>query len=595
METLTLESKKNTAFRSGEHLKILAGFFVLLVICTILSYAADSVTVAKVQTASSQRGVLQHILQKEGTLQPVSENALTLPSGLKIQEVLVREGSSVQAGDSLILFEKEAADAQIHSIEADIQTLKAQKEFQSISDQLTLSGIQNSVKQAEEDVKAAETDAARKVLEAEKELADAQAGLKKAEEKLEQVQVNAPEDQIRQLQENNVSAQESLAAAQLAYTETEKSADRTLSDARNQLRQAEKAMRDALTPIPGENGEVPIIDLAPLQLAVTQANQAVKRADEDRALRLEQAKLTLDAAQRKADQAQEELNTASSSDLPDIQTAQSALEAARQLAESKSSGVDAARINGELQIQTAMRALEAARETARKQSSNQPLTSAQLQKQQVEIEEKQKMLNALQKLVESNYTLTAPHAGSVEKCAAVSGQTTDGLPIVTLSTSDQGWIFECSVSSKEAKMLAEGEKVMISWTYQNQEQRQEFSISELSPPNEEGNSTVRVKMTDVKCRNGQSAKLNYTATSVNYDSILPLSALRTDQQGDFILLLTSSVGVLGKSYTAERLAVTVLDKNTEKMAVEGAFSSDDAIVISASRNISAGDRARLAS
>lgn len=54
-------------------LRLLAGFLVFMLACTLLSRAADSLTVAQVTTEKPARAAIPHTVEKDGRLEPAQE------------------------------------------------------------------------------------------------------------------------------------------------------------------------------------------------------------------------------------------------------------------------------------------------------------------------------------------------------------------------------------------------------------------------------------------------------------------------------------------------------------------------------------------
>ena len=74
-------------------IKILAGFFALMLLFTFLSRAADSVNVAQVETKTAQNQVITHEVTGTGKVMGTRERA-----------VFTQEGQNVKKGDALLEF-----------------------------------------------------------------------------------------------------------------------------------------------------------------------------------------------------------------------------------------------------------------------------------------------------------------------------------------------------------------------------------------------------------------------------------------------------------------------------------------------------------
>ena len=85
-------------------IKILAGFFALMLLFTFLSRAADSVNVAQVETKTAQNQVIAHEVTGTGKVMGTRERAVFTQEGQKVEQVYVQEGQNVKKGDALLKF-----------------------------------------------------------------------------------------------------------------------------------------------------------------------------------------------------------------------------------------------------------------------------------------------------------------------------------------------------------------------------------------------------------------------------------------------------------------------------------------------------------
>ena len=101
--------------------KALAGFLILMFLLTILSRAADSLTIAKVTASAATGGVISHNIEVDGNITPNKDIAISTSANIKIASVEATEGKTVKKGDLLI--QRDTADLKK-------KLLKAQKELQ---------------------------------------------------------------------------------------------------------------------------------------------------------------------------------------------------------------------------------------------------------------------------------------------------------------------------------------------------------------------------------------------------------------------------------------------------------------------------------
>ena len=77
--------------------------------------------------------------------------------------------------------------------------------------------------------------------------------------------------------------------------------------------------------------------------------------------------------------------------------------------------------------------------------------------------------------------------------------------------------------------------------------------------------------------------------SVEYDALIPASALRTDAAGYYVLVLHKEDSVLGKGYVAHRISVDLLDSDKTYCAVRG-LPTDETVIVSATSEIADGSK-----
>lgn len=111
---------------------VLAGFLIMMSVCTILSRAAASVLVAQVQVEKPGRGKLSYSYGGNGTVVPEQEKTIFLWAGQQV-EWAAETGSAVKAGECLIQFRMEYLQQAIRSKQAELTQLEIQVQQQEIA------------------------------------------------------------------------------------------------------------------------------------------------------------------------------------------------------------------------------------------------------------------------------------------------------------------------------------------------------------------------------------------------------------------------------------------------------------------------------
>jgi hypothetical protein len=82
--------------------KLLIGFFIMMVILTVLSRVADSITLAQVMTQSPKGSVLTFHASGSGTITGDAKKYVTVQEGLGIDKINVEVGEEVKKGDAVL-------------------------------------------------------------------------------------------------------------------------------------------------------------------------------------------------------------------------------------------------------------------------------------------------------------------------------------------------------------------------------------------------------------------------------------------------------------------------------------------------------------
>lgn len=89
------------------------GFLAVMILFTVLSRAADSVSIAKVTTGKSEQGKITHTVKGSGKVVQNREQAVSALSGQIVKTIYVEEGQQVSAGELLFEVDLESLQEQI--------------------------------------------------------------------------------------------------------------------------------------------------------------------------------------------------------------------------------------------------------------------------------------------------------------------------------------------------------------------------------------------------------------------------------------------------------------------------------------------------
>ena len=184
--------------------------------------------------------------------------------------------------------------------------------------------------------------------------------------------------------------------------------------------------------------------------------------------------------------------------------------------------------------------------------------------------------------------------GIVQSLGCVAGDTkTKDDVLCTIEVPDRGYYLEFSVTNEQARRLRVGDTASVSnYYWGNQVQATLRSIT-VDPKNPQTNKILTFDLSgDVN--SGADLTISVGQKSANYDSIIPNSAIRSDSNGTFVLVVESKNSPLGNRYIARRVEVEVLAADDNNSAVTGNFGYGSYVITTSNAPIKNGDLVRLA-
>ncbi|MCI8441795.1 MAG: hypothetical protein HFG27_04595 [Provencibacterium sp.] len=159
--------------RQGRLLRLLAGFIGLMLVLTLISRAADSLTVARVDTETPKSGAIEHAFDKQGVLTANREVAATTLGGVLVESVQSYVGAAVQSGDLLFTLDVQSLQEQLQekNIEKKKLQIQLQSAYLSQQNQDELSDV--AQQRADEDYTYTELESGERVRRAQNDLNDA--------------------------------------------------------------------------------------------------------------------------------------------------------------------------------------------------------------------------------------------------------------------------------------------------------------------------------------------------------------------------------------------------------------------------------------
>lgn len=330
-----------------------------------------------------------------------------------------------------------------------------------------------------------------------------------------------------------------------------------------------------------------------LQTQITQKRQEISDAEEtlsDTKRQLKQAKKDLAAKQDELSSADWDLTALKNrqeqqtESISAFQETYDDLKARSDSYESLKTAVDSA----ETALEDALFALAEQKKNDSKQSAKDQLN---LQAQKEEIAKLEKEV-AERKENAVGAEVTAKTAGTVSTISAVAGrEVAAGTALATIEVVDRGYTLKFSVTKEQAQKVRLGDKAEISnyWWGSGID----ATLTQIMPDsaNPSTNKLLVFTLTG-EVSSGDNLNLSIGQKSANYDAVIPSSAVRSDSNGTFVLVLTAKSTPLGNRYTATRVDVKVLAQDDTKSAVSG-LSYGDFVITTSSKPLDAGMQVRM--
>ena len=190
--------------------------------------------------------------------------------------------------------------------------------------------------------------------------------------------------------------------------------------------------------------------------------------------------------------------------------------------------------------------------------------------------------------------IIAKVAGTVQtvECAPGDTKLKDDV-LCTIEVPDMGYTLSFTVTNDQARRLKVGDTATVSNYYWGNEIVATLNNIKTDPKNPQNNKILTFDLEgDVNA--GAELTLSVGQKSANYDNIVPNSAVRSDTNGKFVLVVESKNSPLGNRYYARRVAVEVLTEDDMNSAVTGDLGYGSYVITTSNAPIKNGDMVRLA-
>ena len=550
--------------------KALAGFLSRMFLLTILSRAADSLTIAKVTASAATGGIISHNIEVDGNITPNKDIAISTSANIKIASVEATEGKTVKKGDLLIQLDTADLKKKLLQAQKELQVAKATASDKKANEAIAADTKSKSLQRTYEDYNQTVADANDSVSKAKSDMNEAWNAY------------NTYKNSNSNYGETDTTVRDSLEKTveekQLAYDKAVTNLDGVEkdieADVQKEIKKAEEASKD-------ESGNPITLTQEEKQKIREQVNARPENVSllQNANDQINTAKDALTEAENALSAYNEQQNNSSSASYDEqLKTLYNDYKA-------KEEAYNEAVKQRQSTIQSANRTLEDAKapenvDTATALTANDDL------------EEKQLAVDELQKVMDVNGKITAPSDGLITKVNVTTGETTTEDTAIRISDQSAGYKFTATLDKASAKYLSKDDKVTLDLG--NGTTVEGLTVQSIDVSAEDKNSYELTVSIPAKVKKlGSIATLKVEKASKKYDTCVPLGALHSDGDKYYVYVINEKDTILGTETAVDKVQVDILDKNNEQAAIEGSFSWGQQFVLTSSKTLRNGDRVRL--
>ena len=191
-------------------------------------------------------------------------------------------------------------------------------------------------------------------------------------------------------------------------------------------------------------------------------------------------------------------------------------------------------------------------------------------------------------------TITSEVNGIVKTINVTAGGNTDpATAIMSIEVPDRGYTVSISVTADQASKVTVGDSAQIQTGYWGGSDLQGKLLGIRNNPQDRQSRMLIFEVTGESVESGTSVSVSIGQRSQNYDLIVPNSAVRSDSNGSFVLLMMSKPSPLGTRYQAQRVDVQVVASDDVNSAVTGGIAAYDYVITNSTAPIEDGMYVRL--
>lgn len=519
-------------------------YFAVMLIFTILSRAADSVSVIQIQVKNPQNQMVTHEVTGTGKVEGSQEMAVFVQENLQVEQVLVHAGETVKKGDALMKLSGESISSAAKELENKIKTLEGQ-----VKDLESQKSVDNQKRASEQSW--AENSYALAAQSGNVSVDNARAEVNVARQRLEEF-----------YQEREAAAQEKNEMAGFTSGDT--------GEAEDGARESEASVNSFES-----GGETET------------AREEAQQDNTDYSIATQSGNETLDGSSQLSDngELEESSGTSSSSDAASTQDDSATEKALQDDLRAKQEALNEAIAGRNQTLASAGKNIS---------DANAPQASdSTLENTKRELENTKEDLEKVTLLQDTGGIITSPSDSVLKSLSVQTGDITGQGAAAVLYLLDDDFRMTGSISKENLKYIDTGMDVQI--TDNNNNDISGASVESITEDEEDSDiRKLSILLPKDSLSIGQTAQFFISKDAGPYDCCVPLTALYEENGQNYVYVTDTKNTVLGTVMVARQVFVTVKDKNQTTAALEsGSISSGQQVIVSANRELKDGSRVRL--
>lgn len=588
---------------------------VVMMLLTVASRSAASFTVVQVTVETPKAQKIEHKVTGNGGVEKMQEQPVYVAADVMVEKINVQEGQSVKKGQVLATLDMDSLEKKIQTLRDEVLVLQLENDTLASTKKQKETQQNKDVQRAKEDYKdtieknqSAVDEAKQKLKETKKESKKAQKESdKKAKKELQdaidaakQAYDDAVDQQKKEEQQAKRALEDAKETPQADYSDTITQIEinqkqRKLDGLKKQLEALWKKKNDAETEEEKE----------PIDTEIENVNEQIKDLTDEIVTMQLQKQEKADAAAKQNNawkktlaRAQEDYDNVVEQNKKAVEKAKKQWQEAQQKLEDYEETTDQSQENSEIKDAKAAVADAKQQKKEQKKQAKRNIEDAATKEpadhtaeiNNISIAEKQRQLNELMTLKNQAGKVKAHMSGTVTSVQITVGQQTGDTSAFLIADTSGGMRFTTQISKEDAAYVMAGDLV----TLQANEKKYE-DLEVLSTENAEDELVkVTVYVPKKTLSLGEQASMEISKFSKEYSITVPITAVHTENEKNFVYVMKKEKGTLGDMHVARKVNVTIEEKNETTAALStDSLTENDEVIIDTNGMISSGEKVRL--